>query len=403
MSNWALLDQHEFALQDSDSLEARLLGKTLEAIRIQRLRVVVSDLHFRETASIPCDKKKERVLDILGRLTAGRVSGDFSDAIADDIRRAIAVKTNTPYLEDVSSALRISREHWDVPSPIRLTNAWRLALVQSMWPRVEARNLAYRQILESQAGHVDARLSTNCYVTRVRDLTRRDLIKAVDQEHEDELVLRALRDQRTDVFATKIQRSLNAPEQLAPYGHLICSLATDTTAPISLSTLRKLFKDGVKFSQTLMISTACEGALLEMWSKGSRKNPKKFGQNFGVSRQSDIEHVSVFAPRVDALTTDRDMLNFCACPMIKSALSSSGCRIFATSNYCELEQWLDMLISHPELPAVATIRRSVYGLSRREDTEDTDQMVQEVCVMLLRQAVIRCMKLRLLSITRPTP
>lgn len=95
----------------------------------------------------------------------------------------------------------------------------------------------------------------------------------------------------------------------------------------------------------MRIRVALEAELLWTWHEGKRRNPKKFGEYFGRSRQNDIDHVSSFVPYVDALTTDKDMHNMCKRKVVNDEIKRFPCMIFSAKNYDELEDWLDELLA----------------------------------------------------------
>jgi hypothetical protein len=94
---------------------------------------------------------------------------------------------------------------------------------------------------------------------------------------------------------------------------------------------RLLHIDSIGSCPSIRIRTAFEAVLLMMWSLGQRQNPKKFNQNFGVSRQ-----------------TDKDMHNLCQRKIVAEELSQFPCRIFSKKNYDDFEKWLNELLAETE-------------------------------------------------------
>lgn len=76
-------------------------------------------------------------------------------------------------------------------------------------------------------------------------------------------------------------------------------------------------------------------------------NPNTFHKRFGLSCQNDIDHISTFAPYVDALTTDDKMRNLCNNDVVADELKQFSCKIFSNNNYDEFKDWLDALIAEP--------------------------------------------------------
>lgn len=98
---------------------------------------------------------------------------------------------------------------------------------------------------------------------------------------------------------------------------------------------------------SLRIRTALEAELLWTRYQKQRSNPNKFNENFGLSRQNDIDHVSAFVPYVNALTTDNDMHNLCKHKVVDDEIKRFECKIFSKKNYDEFEEWLDGLLTEP--------------------------------------------------------
>lgn len=94
----------------------------------------------------------------------------------------------------------------------------------------------------------------------------------------------------------------------------------------------------------LRLRIALEAELLWSRVQGYRLSQKKFNENYGLSRQSDIDHVSAFVPYVDALTMDQDMQNLCGREMAKEEFGKFPCRLISRKNYPEFEAWLDTLL-----------------------------------------------------------
>jgi hypothetical protein len=103
--------------------------------------------------------------------------------------------------------------------------------------------------------------------------------------------------------------------------------------------------DSIGQFPSLRISTAIEAEMLWTWHQGHKRNPKKFNENFGLSRQNDINHIATFAPYVDALTTDDPMRNLCGRRIVADELKPFNCQIYSKGNYVEFESWLDELMN----------------------------------------------------------
>ena len=101
-------------------------------------------------------------------------------------------------------------------------------------------------------------------------------------------------------------------------------------------------------SAFVRIRTAFQATLLWKWqTERANLNPRKFHTKFGQSCQNDIDHISMFAPYVDALTTDNNMHNLCEGEVVADELKRFSCKIFSKNNYDEFETWLDALLAEP--------------------------------------------------------
>lgn len=110
-----------------------------------------------------------------------------------------------------------------------------------------------------------------------------------------------------------------------------------------------LKNDPIGSCPSVRIRTAFEAELLWTRYQKYRLNKKSFNKNFGLSRQNDIDHVSAFAPYVDALTTDNDMRNRCETKVVGDELNQFPCKIFSNNNYNMFEEWLDELLGEPKI------------------------------------------------------
>jgi len=62
-------------------------------------------------------------------------------------------------------------------------------------------------------------------------------------------------------------------------------------------------------------------------------------------RPSSARKALAFVPYVDALTTDKNMLNLCKQEIVAGELAQFPCKIFAKKNYKDFEAWLDALLA----------------------------------------------------------
>ena len=157
---------------------------------------------------------------------------------------------------------------------------------------------------------------------------------------------------KTDLDAGRIidTRRLEAPD--TPFRRIVGEVVHGLDEESALRCWLELIgSDSADLCAAVKIRTAFEAVLLWNWRTASPPtNPNTFNVGFGLSRQNDIDHISVFAPYVDALTTDNGMFDLCKHEIVAAELAQFPCKIFATKNYADFEAWLDALLIEPEMP-----------------------------------------------------
>jgi hypothetical protein len=348
LSDMARNNASKSDLEKSNIQLKRILEKIDEAIRLQKLVVVISDTHFRETSAIPKTQQQTliEISTLQNRLCDGRVVGDMGDAVLRDVIDAL----NLDKSASISNfhQFNIERCSWGLPPEIFPSNLWRHKLNDHL-PKKETFNSLTKKIYESLETEVGSNATEAQCIAHIRTLTTNELQKAAKKQASD--------------FSYDIERLMRFNE--------------DSSIDKKLA---DLFSEGVRFSNTLSIFTALEGLLLKDWLDDRSKNDKKFNRKYGRSIISDCEHIAIHAPYVDYLTTDAAMQKFCEREPVNDALRKTNCIIIASKNYSKLENWLDSVLSSPEAPEFTPIRKSVFGLTADERNQADEQELSEIII-----------------------
>ena len=353
------------------TLHQRLLSKILEAKRSQRVCVVVSAIHLLETVAVPDEFEEKRIAiwRFANLLADGHIAGDFKEAFVADLN-AVAGR-------DCFTNKKIDR--WDIHPPAQRDNSWRLDSNASWRESRQQSNKRFRDVLLAQALNADRCRSSEECVDFVKGATAQEILDAIAYWRQAVLAMKALNEpsEISLLIAAQVQSESCQPNT---YVKLIAeALGTGEISLDKLQTLeREITNNGLSAFSSSLLTATIEGELLWTWKQGHRRSPKKFSKYFGVSRNMDIAHVSVFAPIVDVLTTDNDMHKLCQGGSIPGLLSKYPCQLFSSESFAEFETWLDSVIAEPESEEFRLTRRLLYGRNTTEEDEKWNADVAEV-------------------------
>lgn len=331
--------------------EVRLLSKLKKLKERQKIVVVVSDVHSRETSAISDQHVEDRkkLWRFQNDLADGNIAVDWREVFVTQQRRILAGQDdiNTFPLSDIGLD-----PHWlQAGVRIQLTNHWRPNLDRATARPRDIVNKEFRRLIEQQLENMPSCKGVRDCLNYVRELWHKDFRKGIAAWQQQHALLASVDQIVKEIQAGRIPQ-LEAPD--APFRRIVGEVIEGLDEESALKRWMNLLEgDSVNLCASVSIRTAFEAALLWKWRTEPRPtNPDTFHEGFGLSRQNDIDHISAFAPYIDALTTDKKTHNLCKDEVVADELARFPCKIFSTSNYDEFEAWLDTLLAKPETPDV---------------------------------------------------
>lgn len=327
--------------------EVRILSK-LEELKIrQRIFVVVSDVHSRETSAIPDEHVESRryLWQFQNDLADGCIAYDSDEVFIAQWRRLLSDKENPNSFP--ASDIGLDDPHrLQIGMRIQFTNQWRQKSHHDHTRPRDLVNEAFRNVIERQLENMPNCRDVHDCLSYVRKLWHEDIRQGiVALQNRRKSIAQILKDQNA---GRKVDYTLLETAD-APFCRIVREVVQGLDEESTLQRwLELLEEDSASLCASVRISSALETALL--WKLKTRvvtSNPKKFDIRFGQSRWNDIDHISTFAPYVDALTTDNDMRNLCENAAVANELKRFSCKLFSKSNYDEFETWLDTLLAEP--------------------------------------------------------
>lgn len=325
----------------------RILSKIQELKYKQQLVVVVSDIHSAETSAIPIERteKRDGIWELANGLADGVIAPNWSEVFLAQQRRALETSSAPTCLPLADIGLN-DPYRLQVGQRIVMTNRWRGRLHEQTTITREEFNAGLRSVLERQRRAHEAgnrRTQQDC-VSLVRDLWRRELLDGIA----------AVRNQAK--LQVAIEKFLAGETELpqfiepaaADFRHTVNMIVHGMGADALERFEQLLEKDPNGGCPCVRLHTALEAEVLWSWCSVERTPDATFNdKKFGRSRSNDLQHVAAFLPYVDALTTDDGMANLCRRGIAKPEVESVKGRLFSKITYCDLEAWLDQLVSQP--------------------------------------------------------
>lgn len=330
----------------SEPILACIFLKLQNLKAMNKVVLVVSDIHCRETSAVPEQyaEKMKMLWQFKNGLASGRIVADWADVFVAQHRRILAAEGLNSYpITDIGIR---DPTQVEVGMNVVMTNSWRLRIHRGNTATSDEINKGYREIIDRQAKNIPrCDRVADCH-NYIHGLWRADIQSGIVAwwQRRDFLLSFEQLGKSPDVGELT---SLKIP---GPRGTCLLRVIDDVIRGLDGKVVLKkwsdlLANDPIGPCPSLRIRTALEAELLYDWHEGRRRNPKKFRANYGWSRQNDIDHVSAFVPYVDALTTDRDMHNLCSRQVVLDEIKRFPCRIFSGKNYAEFEGWLDELLA----------------------------------------------------------
>ena len=329
-------------------IQKRLFLKLHNLKAMNKIVLVVSDIHCRETSDFPVQyaDRMEKLWQFQNGLADGRISANWEEVFVAQHRRMLSGKDLNAYpVADIG-----------LRDPPQAHNGVRVVMTNSSLLRIHRGNVAtseeidgrYREIIDRQTMNIprcDEVADCHNYIRGLwgADIQARIAAWRQRREFDFELLIKQLGELRD----AESLASLKRPDlHDTPFLGVIRNVIHGLDGEVALQRWSDLLeKDPIGPCPSLRIRAALEAELLWTWHEDKRRNPKKFGEYFGRSRQNDIDHVSSFVPYVDALTTDKDMHNMCKRKVVNDEIKRFPCMIFSKKYYGEFEEWLDVLLA----------------------------------------------------------
>jgi len=309
---------------------------------INKVRIVVSDIHVRETSAFPeaYSEKRKAVWDLQNWVADGKIADNWGDVFIAQHRRLLGSHNNGSYPIEDLGLTEIKQPQARVR--IIMANKWRLRHFRQCSPTTDAFNSDARKIIENQARNIPQCKSADDCLNYIRGLWHDNIEQGISTRLETLDIMWRF-EQDGELPSVEQMKAFN---EHSGQSQIVSSVTRDMNEVVMLNKWSELLEsDSVGPCPSLRIRTAFEAEILFTWCQEKKRNPKKFGDYFGLSRQNDIDHVATFVPYVDALTTDNPMRNLCKRKIVAEELSAFKCEVYSTQNYDEFENWLTELLA----------------------------------------------------------
>ena len=328
-------------------VELSIYSKLLKLKTQQRIALVVSDVHSRETAGIPEAYVEERKLlwKFQNDLADGEISVDWEEVFIAQQRRIVA-GTQSDEVFPISDIGLDDPHRFRIGMSYQSKNLWRQKIDQeSVSPRNETNDM-FRTVFENRAKDLPPNCNLQECASYVLQLWRelvREGINAWRAERDFHLRIEQI---VTDIDVGRVS-SIPSMDLSAPVRRIVGDVLEGSNADAALQRWLELLDDDTGgFGACAQIRFAFEAELTWRWLTSHQSlSGSTFNKEFGQSRHNDVNHVSTFLPYVDALTTDDDMRSLCGSEVVSRQLDQFPCKVFSSGNYAEFDSWLDALLN----------------------------------------------------------
>jgi len=329
--------------------EVRILSKIKELKVQQKIALIVSDVHSRETSAIPdeYDGDRKKLWQFQNDLADGNIADDCDAIFIAQQRRFLTNQDSSDFFPVTDIGINDPHQ-MQIGMRIQLTNQWRPKLHREFALPRNTVNEEFCGIFEQQLENMpDCKDVRDC-LDYVRGLWQKDIRQGIvcwrqkrDIHKQMEQIVNEIKEGRSPIIPQL--------ENPSPFCRVVGEIVQGLDDQPILQRWMKLIEgDTDNLCAFIRIRSVFEGALLwELKTEGAPTNPKKFHTKFGQSCQNDIDHIASYAPYVDALTTDNNMRHFCENDIVADELKQFSCKIFSKNNYNEFENWLDILLTDP--------------------------------------------------------
>jgi hypothetical protein len=353
---------------DSSDWRERLLTKIHLAKRLQKACFIVSDIHVLETVPINDQNTKKSLWRFANSLAGGKISGDINHAFEFELIQLLDRHDTRISKSAINCYMDVEIDSWSIHSPILMTNSWRLQGKQNWITFRDKSQENFKQTLETQKQQAGLDATLEKCILLLKKLYLDDVLTGIKY---------------CQILTNKQPSSSQLPAKNG-YSSLIFQATRDyQDGSEQFSSLNKLSQQinfqGINAFPSLKIQAVLEAEVLLRWIQNRQINPKRFNENFGLSKIMDIQHIAVFLPIVDVLTVDKDSFNRCQLTEIKSEIDIFSTKLLrASENQDGLEIWLDELLAEPETDEFRCARRLFFGRNLDEELRHDEKWMQEI-------------------------
>ncbi len=327
--------------------EVCIHSKLMELKRQQRVFVIVSDIHSRETSAIADNyaENRNKLWQFQNDLADGSVACDWDEIFVAQWRR-ILVCQNDSYPLPATDIGLTNPHQLQIGVRIQPTNRWRQRLHRETARFPETINDELQNIYKRQLENIPIYGDVCDCLNYVRELWRKDIRQGIASRRKQRELNRAMEQAIKELESGRIPE-IPSWEEPSPFRRVVAEVIQGLEEESTLQRWLELLEDDSEnLCAYVKIRSVFEAVLLwELKTGKITDNSKKFHRNLGLSRQNDIDHISTFVPYVDILTTDNSMRNLCENKLVADELKQFSCEIFSKSNYDKFETRLDKLLA----------------------------------------------------------
>ncbi|WP_143083372.1 hypothetical protein [Nitrosomonas communis] len=330
-----------------------LFSKLQKLKQQQKIFVVTSEIHSRETAAIPEEyvENREKLWQFQNDLANGFISPNSEEVFIAQWRRILTSQESHDSFPTADIGL-VNPHQFEIGVRIQPTNNWQLKLSlhqhKARLPEgVNQKmgvNQKIREVLERQLENTfNCRDVFEC-LSYVRALWSKDIRQGIASWRQQRDLYLLMEHIVNELEAGRIP-AIPAQKELAPFYRIVKEVVQGLDEELTLKRWLEILENhsANNLCAYIRIRSALEAALLWKCRESGViiNKPSKFHTKYGLSRQNDIDHISTFVPYVDALITDEDTHNLCKLEVVADELKQFPCKIFSMENYSEFDTWLD--------------------------------------------------------------
>lgn len=320
----------------------RILCLKLRLLKAQgQVKIVISDIHSRETAAIPDEHadQRERAWKEMNELADSAIANDWLEVFIAQQRRCLFHPEENKNLRLSDIGIPEQEDRGQRSVKVISTNEWRLRLYADYAKDKNRRNAILREILHGQVKALGNDFNLEDVVAVVRNGWKDTITKGIEAERQVQNAAKRILSNPELMLSSEPPRNQDTTVFHALVKPIVRGLKEEAL---------EQFKEQIEkehFCAAMKLRIALEAEILLKRTRCT--SDKKFNRRYGISMRNDIDHVATFVPYCDAVTTDADMVKICEGEIAKPALQQYSCALFSNDNLEQLNSWIDAL--YPEI------------------------------------------------------